>query len=172
MDASDPTTVDGKTPLTALVVEPSGADSAELVSALAADAYRVTVAHSFRDARRLLESHPPALLITALRLGEYNGLHLVLRAQSMAPRIAAMVISTVDDPVLRVDAERIGATFAARPLDIRELRAAVQRTLWRRDTDSRDPIRPPFERRLAQVPAAVLPHEDRRRSAPHDATAG
>lgn len=172
MDASDPTTVEGSGPLTVLVVAPSGSDSAGLVSALAPESYRVTVAHSFRDGRRLIESHPPALLITALRLGEYNGLHLVLRARGAAPRVASIVIADAEDPVLRIDAERIGATFVAGLPDRRDLLAAVQRTLSRRDSDLHEPIRPPFERRHTQVAAGALPHKDRRERAGQVSTGG
>src|SRR5687767_2732399 len=71
-------------PPTALVVEPSAAD-ARLVGSLLSPFFRVTVVHDFSQARVLIKSQPVALLITELRLGEYNGLQLVLSARNSQP---------------------------------------------------------------------------------------
>jgi hypothetical protein len=43
----------------------------------------------FVTARHMLHESPPALIVTNLRLGMYNGLHLVYLARSFAPRTAA-----------------------------------------------------------------------------------
>lgn len=132
-------------PATALIVEPSVAESHFLVSSLSALGFRVMVSDNFRDAKaRLLAG--PALLITELRLGEYNGLHLVFRAKSIRADIPAIIRSQIDDPLLQLEAERMGATFVPKSTTATEFRAAVCRTvLWR--PDSLEPIRAPFERR-------------------------
>ena len=132
-------------PATALVVEPSVAETLSLVSSLSEMGFQVTVSDNFRDARAQLTSGP-ALLVTELRLGEYNGLHLVFRAKSIRSDIAAIIRTHIADPLLQLEAERMGATFVLKTTTAEEFRAAVARTLMRR-MDSFDPIRPPFERR-------------------------
>jgi DNA-binding NtrC family response regulator len=134
-------------PATALVVEPSVADTLFLVSSLSDLGFHVTVSDNFRDARAHLTSSP-ALLVTELRLAEYNGLHLVFRAKSIRSGIAAVIRTQIADPLLQLEAERMGATFVLKTTSPEEFRAAVSRTLMRR-MDSFEPIRPPFERRHA-----------------------
>jgi DNA-binding NtrC family response regulator len=129
--------------------------------------FQVTVSDNFRDARGRLTA-APALLVTELRLGEYNGLHLVFRAKSIRSDIAAMIRTQIADPLLQLEAERMGATFVLKTTTPEEFRAAVARTLLRR-ADSFEPIRPPFERRhrerRAQLPSPNMPerrHAERR----------
>jgi DNA-binding NtrC family response regulator len=136
-------------PATALVVEPSVAETLFLVSSLSAVGFQVSVSDNFRDARARLMSGP-ALLVTELRLGEYNGLHLVFRAKSIRSDMAAIIRTQIADPLLQLEAERMGATFVLKTTSPEEFRAAVARTVLRKD--SFEPIRPPFERR----------HRDRR----------
>ena len=122
--------------------------------------FHVTLATSFEEAKRLLMKGPPELIVAAVQLGEFNGLGLVLRAQSHNPNVRAVVLSRVADPVLQADAERIGTTFVTLPIEHRELRAAIIRTLFRQDqVGSKIPIRAPYERRrgLAAPPASPVP---------------
>lgn len=158
------------TPTPALVVEPVVGDTLVLVPVLSALGFQVTATDSFEEARRSLHS-PPRLLITELRLGEFNGLHLVLRGLSSRPDMAAIVMTTVDDPVLRTEAEAMGATYMLKPATAEELQAAILRTVFR-SREIPGPIRPPFERRHAErrshPQAGALPERrraDRRRDA-------
>ena len=139
-------------PANALVVEPSVAETLVLVSSLSDLGFQVTVSDNFRDARARLMS-APALLVTELRLGEYNGLHLVFRAKSIRSNIAAIIRTQIADPLLQLEAERMGATFVLKTTSPGEFRAAVSRTLMRK-MDSFEPIRPPFERRHRERRAA------------------
>jgi two-component system, response regulator RegA len=134
-----------ESPATALVVEPSVPETLFLISSLSDLGFQVSVTDNFIDARTGLMS-APALLVTELRLGEYNGLHLVFRAKSIRSDMAAIIRTQIADPLLQLEAERMGATFVLKTTSPEELRAAVARTLLRR-SDSFEPIRPPFERR-------------------------
>jgi DNA-binding NtrC family response regulator len=118
-------------PIPALVVEAAVDDLVPLVSALTEAGFQVTAAGTFLQARTLLDARPPALLMTAVRLGLYNGLHLVLRGTAVKPDLAAVVTSTVADPVLQREAEALGATFVVTPVEQKDLVAAVLRTLFR-----------------------------------------
>jgi DNA-binding NtrC family response regulator len=141
-----------------------------VLSAVSSLGFDVTVADTFKDAKAALSSTPhPSLLITGVRLGEYNGLHLVLRGTSMSPRLAAIVTSDTDDPVLRTEAERLGATFIAMPVSREELAAAIARTAFRCPDEKRpaEPVRPPFERRHGdrRIVASPVPPGSERRGA-------
>jgi len=71
----------------------------------------IEAAQEFIAARRLLLQHPPDLLATNLRLGAYNGLHLVYLAQTTAPRSRSLVFSSYLDLPLVEEAQAIGAFF-------------------------------------------------------------
>jgi len=148
---------------TALVVEPSLAEALSLHSALSELGFQVSISDNFNDAKARLRP-AIALLVTELRLNEYNGLHLVFRAKSVRREMAAIIRTQISDPLLQLEAERMGATFVLKTAGAAEFRAAVCRTLFR-PADSVDPIRPPFERRhrdrrVGQSPTEA--HPDRR----------
>jgi DNA-binding NtrC family response regulator len=139
----------------ALVVDPKLNEALSVVALLTDQGFEVTVAESFAKGKDRLNMRPPVLLLTEIRLGEYNGLHLVLRGKAQRPNMAALVMSSHADPVLRAEAEAMGATFLVKPVETRELLAAVTRTLFQRDR-AEGPIRPPFERRRTERRAAIV----------------
>jgi DNA-binding response OmpR family regulator len=140
---------------TALVVEPSAADAVWIALLLSELGFHVVVSDTFQDARAQM-TVAPALLVTELRLGEYNGLHLVLRGKSAHPELAAIVTSRIDDPVLYTEAEQLGATYVLKNAGAQEFRAAVLRTVFRTDPQA-EAIRPPFERRIANRRRKAIP---------------
>jgi DNA-binding NtrC family response regulator len=156
----------------AVVVEPSLQSLHALLSALSTLGFDVTVADTFETAREALSAEQPTVLITDVRLREYNGLHLVLRGQSTFPDLRSIVTSNVYDPVLQCEAERFGATFVVMPVPRDELLAAICRTVMRVKSPgaASEPIRPPFERRqrTRQPRPAESEESDERRSAAID----
>lgn len=161
MEPSVPLVSDAVPRASALIVDPVLSDALFLVAAISAAGFRVTVADGFAEALERLGMHP-ALLIAAIRLGEYNGLHLVLRGKSARPNLAAIVTSTTPDPVLQQEAEQLGATFVLKPITVEELRAVIARTMYR--TAATGPIRSPFERREAERRVLANPvHQPERR---------
>ena len=89
----------------------------------------VASAAAFEEAKQLLASESPDLLLTGLRLGPYNGLHLILRSRIDHPDMAAIVMTHVSDPVLEAEAQRQHAGFLLRPLSDRVLLDAITRSL-------------------------------------------
>jgi hypothetical protein len=94
-----------------LLVDPDipdirGVGAVEAALRLVAD---VEVCTDFRNARARLLHKPPDLLITNLRLGAYNGLHLVHLAA--ATRTRCIVFSTHDDLGLAREVQAAGAFF-------------------------------------------------------------
>jgi CheY-like chemotaxis protein len=156
-----------QSPFSALVVEPSGLDMVRVVSALSGAGFTVTATDNYHEAKNRLAAAPPLVLVTEIRLGAYNGLQLALRLESPVRRTAVVVTSEFPDPVLQRDADRVGATFAVKPLTEEALLAAVYRTMMRRSDPSGvlDPIRPPFERRSGERRMASSMVEFERRSA-------
>jgi sigma-B regulation protein RsbU (phosphoserine phosphatase) len=110
---------------TVLVVYADAADRAQTVDLLEASGYDVMAAANFEQAKQLLASEDPDLLITDLRLGSYNGLHLVLRSRTDHPAMAALVTSRFPDPVLEAEAAREHARFILRPIADHELLEAI-----------------------------------------------
>ena len=75
------------------------------------------VAHdSFEAARRALQSTQFDALITDVRLGAFNGLQLAVISRDTYPGIRLIVFSGFDDPVLRTEAEHVGATYIVKPV--------------------------------------------------------
>jgi DNA-binding NtrC family response regulator len=134
--------------MSALVIDPNLDDVLRAVATLTRMGFDAIVAETFDQARAIVSCQHPAVLVTELRLGEYNGLHLVMRAKALHPPTSALILSRHLDPVLQAEAERLGATCASKPIGERELAAAVARTVFRASGD-RGVIRPPFERRQA-----------------------
>lgn len=100
----------------ALVVEPDEADRAFVVSTLKSTGLIVTAADGFTSARARLVRRPPRILITEIRLGYHNGLHLAHIARWMRQQMILVVTSRYRDPVLTRDAEALGAAFVQKPL--------------------------------------------------------
>jgi DNA-binding NtrC family response regulator len=86
------------------------------------DSLRTVVAcDSFEKARQMLKDQPFDALITDVRLGAFNGLQLAVMARDMYPEMRLIVFSGFDDPVLRADAEQIGAAYLVKPVASAEL---------------------------------------------------
>jgi len=95
-----------------LIVEDDDASRAGLVQLLERAGYDVLSASTFEDGRRLLIRETPDLLITDLRLEEFNGLQLII---TRPPPLPAIVITGFADPVLEKEAKRLGAEYLIKP---------------------------------------------------------
>lgn len=105
-----------------LLVAPTTRIASTVSAGLLAAGLRVTLVTSFKAARKALESCPD-LLISEVRLGEYNGLHLALRAQIRG--IRAIVIGVID-LITQQDAATFGAAYLEDDGDTTRLHAAVR----------------------------------------------
>ena len=110
---------------TVLVVEPDGDGRAELIGWLRTAGYATREADSFEDARRLLASDPPDVLVAGLRLGAFNGLHLVITARAAWPRIRAVLTTSAEDGSVAEEARLIDVACLTRPISREGLLAAV-----------------------------------------------
>ena len=93
-------------------------DNADLLSAVAElmREYRLEVMPflDFESARHYLQEHAPDALVTDVRLGAFNGLHLLVLAKQWAPKAVTSVYSGYSDPVIEQQAARWGAGYASK----------------------------------------------------------
>ena len=137
----------GVAPVSALVVEPDKADRRFLVSALTSAGVKIIEADNFRSAQACLETQAPTLLVTEIRLGIYNGLHLALLGRIISPQMSLVVTSRSRDPVLQRYGHDFGAVFVQKPMTQGELYTALVLAALREPTGAAAPIRPSFEPR-------------------------
>jgi DNA-binding NarL/FixJ family response regulator len=123
-----------------LLVEPDAVFGSHLQLAVSDVADIRCVSH-FAAARSVLQQRPVDILVTNLRLGAFNGLHLVYLARLMARRTRAVVYTDWLDTGFGRDVQRAGAFY---------------------DTKQR------LHHTLASYVGTVLPPKDGRNLAVHD----
>ena len=106
-----------------LVVEDEAATRRGLETLLQQAGYEVVVAASVPQAQKALNEDAPDLIITDVRLGEFNGLQLL--ATSSRP-IPAIVATAFADPALEIEAARLGAHYLLKPIAPTVLLALVE----------------------------------------------
>ena len=167
-----------------LIVDTNAATVEDVATTVRSEGYSVLKALTFEDGRRLWRSMHPDVLIVDIRLGQYNGLQLLMRARCDKPDLTGVVTSPVPDSVLEAEAIRFGGTFLIKPVSPRQLLEAIRSNagtrpsavppLERRRGDRRKVVTPDFipERRMGQRrtadPVPLQPAEtlyDRRREA-------
>lgn len=87
--------------------------------------HHVSLETTFADGRAGLETTPD-VLFAEVKLGEYNGLHLALRARA---RGIPAIISGPLDPVLAHEAAAVGAIYLEGPLSRTRVLEALARQL-------------------------------------------
>jgi len=108
-----------------VIVAQNPALATALLSWLGSAGYELAIVTTFAAAKALLETKP-ALIISELKLGEYNGLHLALKAR--AAGIPAIIVGP-HDAVLQKDADELGATYLTSVLRRSQVLDLVQERL-------------------------------------------
>src|SRR5712671_5452402 len=72
--------------------------------------YGVAAASSFEAARKQFDAVNPDLVVAAVRLEAFNGLHLAAWLRYNRPTVPVIITHTSHDLVLEADAQRLGAT--------------------------------------------------------------
>ena len=109
----------------ALVVDDDLGLLALMTRLLAAAGYAVETAANFTAAKQRLSERQDVLIVD-VRLEEFNGLQLAIRAHSSDATMRIVVMSGWDDPVLRAEATSIGAVFLPKPFDEQQLLRLVE----------------------------------------------
>ena len=109
-----------------LIVEDDSAARTGLSALLSESGYEVYAAASLPEARRLMQQHPPDLMLTDIRLAADNGLQLLV----MNPRqIPAIVMSGHPDTTLEREANKLGAEFILKPISPASLLELIEKKL-------------------------------------------
>lgn len=91
--------------------------------------YQVFSSSVFEDAKHDIATLRPDVVITDVRLGAFNGLHLAMLAREVRPDARIVVFSGFDDPVLKSEALRLGASYLLKPVSgkalLQELRGST-----------------------------------------------
>jgi hypothetical protein len=91
-----------------LLVEPDQDIQTSITNALSGGA-TLTIVGDFRSARATLQTAPPDLIFTNLRLQAYNGIHLAVLANGTHTR--CVVYAEGDDVVLAREVQAVGAFY-------------------------------------------------------------
>jgi DNA-binding response OmpR family regulator len=81
----------------------------------------VVACRTFEEARDKLLTEQFDVLITDVRLGAFNGLQLAVIARDKDRDMGIIVFSGFDDPVLRGEAARLGASYVVKPVTSEQL---------------------------------------------------
>jgi DNA-binding NtrC family response regulator len=101
-----------------LLVDTRSASLRRLSDTLHRAGHVVIEAASFDDAKHALADYRPGVLISALRLAAFNGLHLVHLGRLLNPDLNAIIVSTDRDVLLHDEVHLVGATLLIEPLHI------------------------------------------------------
>jgi DNA-binding NtrC family response regulator len=91
--------------------------------------YVASGASTLDEARHLLETRSPDLVIADERLGAFNGLHVIVVARARYPSMKAIVTSRVKDEGLESDARRLNVHCLVEPTLPSDWLASISRTL-------------------------------------------
>ena len=83
----------------------------------------------FLDAKALLATTRPDLLLTDIRLGAYNGLQLAIYARDHHPGLPVIVLTGYEDPTLREEASHAGAQYLVKPVTQKVLIDAINQAI-------------------------------------------
>jgi DNA-binding response OmpR family regulator len=105
-----------------LIIDDDEAYLSACTTILHDDGHDVIACNTFSEGRRRLAQEEFDALIADVRLGAYNGLHLITLA---APSMVKIAMSAFVDGVLRHDAEQAGARFVLKPADCASVSALL-----------------------------------------------
>ncbi len=91
--------------------------------------YDTLACSRIQDAKALLATTRPALLLTDIRLGAFNGLQLGFFARDHHPGLPVIVLTGYEDPTLREEAARWGGAFLVKPVTRQALLAAISQAI-------------------------------------------
>jgi len=96
-----------------LIVEDEEIARQALTELLTREGYNVLSSGTFEEGRRIMLEQTPDLLIADIRLGDYNGLQLLVDRPRSVPSI---IMTGFHDEVLKAESVRLGAVYVVKPL--------------------------------------------------------
>ena len=105
---------------TVLLVDTDPEERSSYTTALTRFANRVCVAATFTQAKSTLLEECPDVLVTQVRLGEFNGIHLAAWGRRHLPDLRTVIIGQ-SDPTLEADVHASGLTFFLQHNDVKTM---------------------------------------------------
>ena len=136
-----------------LIVDDDTSTRSGLARLVGQAGYVTAVAGTFQDAVRALADEAPDLLITDVRLGEYNGLQLIATA---ARPIPAIVVTGFADRALEDEARRFGAAYLVKPVTPAVLLSLIEEKLGSVPERKARPTRQWTRRAVVSQPHAYI----------------
>src|SRR5713101_3887297 len=96
-----------------LIVEDDDVARRGLAELLTHAGYNVLFSGTFEEGRRIMLEQTPDLLIADIRLGDFNGLQLLVDRPRSVPTI---IVTGFHDEVLKAESVRLGAAYIVKPL--------------------------------------------------------
>lgn len=110
-----------------LLVTPHHQTGLDIERMLLDSGYVTRFVTSFQDAVSVLAQEPPDVLVSALRLGPFNGCHLLLRARALTPGVHGVLFGTPADH--SEDVRQLGIPMIHVPIARETLLASVAECL-------------------------------------------
>jgi DNA-binding NtrC family response regulator len=111
-----------------LVVAEDMAVASRMVIWLSSQGHNPQLCTGFAEAKPELDRCPPDLLVTELKLGAFNGLHLAIRAKHRQPDVRTLVLGEQNE-FFEEEARRHGAYYSGGVLDEHSFTHTVQSIL-------------------------------------------
>lgn len=99
-----------------------------LSDALRGNGYDPLGAITFEDAMSLWTAHMPPIIVANVRLGAFNGLHLLVFAKNDRPDVRCVITCDIRDIFLEAEAYRLGAVLVVRRRSIEAILDALAST--------------------------------------------
>jgi cyclic di-GMP phosphodiesterase len=127
--------VEDTSPVAVLVVDDEEPIRNALKRFLTGQQYGVHVAGSGAEALAILQANEIALMLADIRMPGMSGIDLVPQALEVAPDLAVVMLSAINDATTAALCMQRGAIdYLTKPLELEDLARAVQRALRRRAT--------------------------------------
>jgi DNA-binding NtrC family response regulator len=94
-----------------LIVDPDEPYRQRLSEVAATTGWAVTTSGGFHEARRAIAAAEYPLIVTSIKLGAFNGIHLIYLAKRANPHAICVAYSSHDDAGLGLDAQQAGAFY-------------------------------------------------------------
>lgn len=140
-----------------LVVDANLTSRTTLERTLAEAGYLVTGASDYQQGKERLLFAPPDIVVTALKLGWYNGIQLAIAARAENPATSVIVRHDDYDAVLEKEASAAGAAYLSgvAATDCTSLLETIRRILTERRTLGTSPVPRKWPRKPTNLPVRI-----------------
>jgi hypothetical protein len=97
-----------------LIVDPDSQFAQRLGKVAQRSGWSLVERTTFAGARRDLDARRPSAVVTNIKLGMFNGVHLAYLTRQTLPAARAVVYADVTDPAMAVEAQRANAFYERR----------------------------------------------------------